>query len=1259
MTRSPLRFVSSCIPTSSSVHNPNTRLQTTKRMKIKHFKLFLTLTAGLAAGAVQAADTFFDFDSNPLPPGVKSCFPVLPNGGTPCTSGFIIVGSHADAGLVWCSGAVDANSMPVATNGNPATGGYLSIADGGVGGQNTVIVFPDIDAGAPVKAFHLTADVRAGNPAGNNCNGPPQTDGNCGRPADGFSISYCREGDPILVNATNGFGYGAAGGDSCAEAQSSTTSATLENGTRTGVAIIFDAWQGNTLPDTGPGGTCGPDVEGIAVRVDDHTLKQINMQPDRNGACGYDPNADRPYAPTNAACAAGICADPGTEQTGPWLDDDGSFTNLCWVQLDVVLDTNKQVTVMWKGSVLLDHFQLANYASHRGRLVLMGRTGGANQNAHFDNIHLVTTPAINESTFGRLFFGPGLNQFYFTIDDNGASVVTSISQVLLDGSNVTALVTTTRNGSVTTGTYNQTPFFPSSTTHTVDVSWQDSQGKTWSVVGQKFTVIPYLTLPPSLAVSSVDLTQPGFFIAPWATDAGNPNRNYWSDEQVEGLHGPNLVNFSLTVSNATNNAEAWWDGAIDFQNGATGQFPYDYVWDGLGFPAAGHTNDNNSSAVFTSYLYFPTNGLYYLGVNSDDGFRLSFDRNSHSVLGTFIPGSLSFDGGRGIGLNQNVTIVRIIQPGYYGARLLFENGGGGCNVELYTTSTPLSGVVDILVNDTNYLDAVLGYRSSPVAPAYVSFAEPPLDDTEALLNIDLHYKITDSSTTVTPGNVGLAVNGVVRAPTVTKSGNVTDVLQLHPPVFWPTGTNTVTLSFTDSVSAVYSYTYTFNVQSYGTNTLSTNTWTAVGSGFSPGYRLKVFQSPNTNLFNGWDVSLVVANAAMNGLYGSNIANLSGVNARGEYINSGVINYSQDDGGNQTTNGDFQGGFTPSRPDLSVLGLPGVIGTNGSGAMNNDAYAAVSFVEFPTAGAYLMGVNSDDGFRVTQGDRTSPGRSIFGVLAPKSIRGDYIGINTRNGLNGQGFGGPLPTVPLIGQCVVTDPLDASTTLNNASAIAGKIALTQRGAVNFAAQSHNCFAAGAIAVIGTLGSGDVGKLPSQRGGTATEVTVPCVEISYEDGTNLIAHATTNSSSPLYVRVSDDASRNLGEFNGGRGASDSLFVVNVPQPGVYPLRLLWYNGGGDANSEFFWIDSSGTKILVNDPTSSVKAWTQRIFPTTGAHLTIVPGPGAGNVTISWTGEGELEYAYDITGPWNAAANQNNPQTVAATVVPGLNTYYRLLSY
>src|SRR2546422_3438092 len=362
-----------------------------------HLKLLAALLAASACNTIQAADVFFNMDTDPA------------------ANGFILCGSHKDSGLYW-----------VSTGGNPSTGGYLSVTDGNLFtpagatccAQNLVAIFPDIDSGYPIKAFHLTADVRAGNSGNDN-----------GRPADGFSISYAREGDPVLVNATNLFAFGAAGGDDAAAATDPNGSGDLENGTKTGVAICFDAWQGNMLPDTGPGGTPGPDVEGIEIRVDDKTLRQVDMQADRNGGC---------YYPTNADCGAAVCADPNTEQTGPWANDggdpslDGTRLGLCWARLDVELTTNKQVTVIWKGRILVDHFQLTNYPNHKGRLVLMGRTGGNAQNAHFDNLHLVTTPAI-EATFDRVNFGPNPNQFTLYISDNPPSVVTNISQVLLDG----------------------------------------------------------------------------------------------------------------------------------------------------------------------------------------------------------------------------------------------------------------------------------------------------------------------------------------------------------------------------------------------------------------------------------------------------------------------------------------------------------------------------------------------------------------------------------------------------------------------------------------------------------------------------------------------------------------------------------------------------------------------------------------------------------------------------------------------------------
>jgi hypothetical protein len=59
----------------------------------------------------------------------------------------------------------------------------------------------------------------------------------------------------------------------------------------------------------------------------------------------------------------------------------------------------------------------------------------------------------------------------------------------------------------------------------------------------------------------------------------------------------------------------------------------------------------------------------------------------------------------------------------------------------------------------------------------------------------------------------------------------------------------------------------------------------------------------------------------------------------------------------------------------------------------------------------------------------------------------------------------------------------------------------------------------------------------------------------------------------------SQELGVFDGGRGASDSIFDVLVTKAGLYPLRVLWFEGGGGANIEIFSL-VDGEKVLINDP-------------------------------------------------------------------------------
>ncbi len=233
----------------------------------------------------------------------------------------------------------------VATGGNP--GGFLAITYP-VGGQKTAVVFPDIDPGKVVTGFEFSCDLRVGN---------PQTD----RAADGFSISFARDGDPLLLDANSDL----FGGNCCAE-----------TGTKTGIAVSFDTWAGNTFPND-PKDTA--DIEGFIIRVDDVTVKKIAL-PTRNGAA--DDITSLQTGPRDAAYWTGGGDPMAVEATA----------GLAWKPFAIKLTTDGKLTVTYKGHVYLDNFQ-TTYFPTAGRLVFAGRTGGSNESTDVDNIKLVTTAA--------------------------------------------------------------------------------------------------------------------------------------------------------------------------------------------------------------------------------------------------------------------------------------------------------------------------------------------------------------------------------------------------------------------------------------------------------------------------------------------------------------------------------------------------------------------------------------------------------------------------------------------------------------------------------------------------------------------------------------------------------------------------------------------------------------------------------------------------------------------------------------------------
>jgi hypothetical protein len=86
------------------------------------------------------------------------------------------------------------------------------------------------------------------------------------------------------------------------------------------------------------------------------------------------------------------------------------------------------------------------------------------------------------------------------------------------------------------------------------------------------------------------------------------------------------------------------------------------------------------------------------------------------------------------------------------------------------------------------------------------------------------------------------------------------------------------------------------------------------------------------------------------------------------------------------------------------------------------------------------------------------------------------------------------------------------------------------------------------------------------------------------------------------------NVGEFDGGRGAADTIFKFHIAQAGLYAARVIWENGGGDANIEWFSVQPDGTDILINDTNTpgAIKAYRAATVPLRPYAAAFSPGQG-----------------------------------------------------
>lgn len=427
--------------------------------------------------------------------------------------------------------------------------------------------------------------------------------------------------------------------------------------------------------------------------------------------------------------------------------------------------------------------------------------------------------------------------------------------------------------------------------------------------------------------------------------------------------------------------------------------------------------------------------------------------------------------------------------------------------------------------------------------------------------------------------------------------------------------------------------------------------TPIGSGDAtkPGFRSKLNQADQQGGI-GLPTMILRAEQQVAGLYGTNVADLTGVGADGFFVGPTVINWNQElgTGGSGVEIGDFTSASTPSAPDQPIPGIPGFT-TQAGNNTDNIAADVRTYVEFPNAGVYFLGVNSDDGFNVTAAEGPGPHVGALEVNSPPAIAHSFAAVYADPDLGGIS---PKLTAAVSGPLAYADPPDACGALNNAAAVAGKIALVDRGVCAFTAKIQNCQAAGAIAVV-MVNSRDPGSAdgiwPIVMGGTA--VSLPAVMITKPDGAIIKAQLGAG----VAVTIAPDPTLSFGSFNNLRGASDTIFPVYVATPGVYPLRCTWFEGNGGANVEWFSLSPTGDKILLNQANvvGALKAYRAR----TPAIIFEQPTLSGNQLTLRWSGTGRLLEASDLTGLWTEVpGNPSSPYSVAIT--PGARKFYRLIS-
>jgi hypothetical protein len=507
--------------------------------------------------------------------------------------------------------------------------------------------------------------------------------------------------------------------------------------------------------------------------------------------------------------------------------------------------------------------------------------------------------------------------------------------------------------------------------------------------------------------------------------------------------------------------------------------------------------------------------------------------------------------------------------------------------------------------------------------------------------VDISVTLRDNVTSVNTNSIRLYLDNNLVSPTIQSLPPNTNIVSYTAGLLPALSAHSYAIVFSDNgiPPTTQSNRFQFTVADY--MTLPTTQKSALGSEdvSKPGFNVKVYQVDA--LLAGEQTSLTesieLSESALAGLLGPNVADLSLAVASNRFEIPGVINFTNSSGavGNLTN-------------DLPFPGIPGTTASE-----NDFVHETLTYLRFPTAGYYQMGVNNDDQFRLSLGET---GVVTLEVVSPNPVVIPAVAIATN--VTQLQFGGSLPLTPLTGQLVYATPSgnpDAACSIGTDPTLAGKIVLLDRAEASIcdnAAKAEQAQLAGAIAVI-MITPGDPG-FPMRLDDANPNIQIPVLVIAENyGGTDLKGELASNPE--VTVRIRGDNAPRLMEWNApkGFGAVDVTIGFAVPEPGIYPFRLISGQSTGAGSLEWFSIFPDGTKVLINDTSNANALRTFRARSSTARPVFAAPTLLGGQVQISWTGAGTLQEALSVTGQWTTAASQANPQNVTPG---GIMKFYRI---